>query len=73
MCLGTLLATQFLSNYLAENGRRIPILGQISINGSVKLLGIPNYHRTSGTMFTENLLDTHAITDWGDDGTPNQN
>ena len=47
---------QFSYDYLAENGWRIPILGQISINGSVKMLGIPNLCRTSGPMFIENLL-----------------
>ena len=39
---------QLFSDYLAENGRRIFILGQIPINGSVKFLGIFNFHRTSG-------------------------
>ena len=64
---------QFLSDYLAENGRRIPILGQICINGSVELLGIPNFHRTSDPMYTENLLAPHDTTGWGDGGNPNQN
>ena len=63
---------QFSYDYLAENGWRIPILGQISINGSVKMLGIPNLCRTSGPMFIENLLAPHDTTGWGDDGTPNQ-
>ena len=56
---------QFLSNYLAKNGRRIPILGQICINGSVKCLGIPKFHRTSGPMYTENILAPHDTTGWG--------
>ena len=33
----------FNTNYLAENGRIIPIIGQISINGNVQFLGIPNF------------------------------
>ena len=64
---------QFYSNYLAENGRRIPIISQISINGSVKLLGIPNFHRTSGPMYNDNLLAPHDTTGCGYSGTPNQN
>ena len=63
----------FLSHYIAENGRRIPIIGQISINGSVKLLGIPSFYRTNGLMFTENLLVPHFTKFRGDGGTPNQN
>ena len=59
---------QFLKNYLAENSRRIDILSQISINGSVKFLGIPDFHRTSGPMFIENLQAPHDTTGWGDGG-----
>ena len=64
---------QLFSDYLAENGRRIFILGQIPINGSVKLLGIPDLRRTSGTMFTDNLLALNDTTGWGDGGTSNHN
>ena len=70
--VGAGVVGHFLSHYLAENGRRIPIIGQISINGSVKLLGIPSFYRTSGLMFTENLLVPHFTKCWGDGGTPNQ-
>ena len=62
---------QFKSDYLAESGLRIPILGQISINGSVELLGIPDFF--SGPRFTEDILDPYDTTGWGDGGTPNQN
>ena len=34
---------ELTTNYLAENGRRILIIGQISINISVQFLGIPNF------------------------------
>ena len=64
---------QFLTDYLSENGRRITILGQISINGSVKLLGIPDFNITSGPMFIENLQAPHSTTFWVDSGTSNQN
>ena len=55
---------QFLSDYLAENGRRIPILDQIFINGGVELLVIPDFRRTSGPMYTDNILAPHDITGW---------
>ena len=42
---------QFTTNYLAENGRRIPIIGQLSINRIVKLLGIPDFVRNSGLSY----------------------
>ena len=61
---------QFSTNYLSKNSRRIPFLGQSSINGSVNLLGIPNFRRTSGPMFIENLLAPYDTTGWGDSGTP---
>ena len=62
-----------MSDYLAENGHIIPIIGQIYINVGVELLGIPNLHRTNGTMFTDNLLAPNDNTDWGDSVTSNQN
>ena len=58
---------QFLSDYLAENGRRIPILGQISINGSVEYLGIPDFHRTSEPFWDDNILAPSSS--WGYGGT----
>ena len=71
--LGSGVVGQFLSDHLAENGRRILILGQIFINGSVKLVGTPNFHINSGLMYTDNLLDTQDNTCWGDGGTSNHN
>ena len=47
---------EFTTNYLAESGHRIPIIGKISINGSVQFLGIPDFVRDSGFSFIENLL-----------------
>ena len=58
---------EFSSEYLAESGRRIPILGRISINGNVEYLGVPDFHRTGGPFWTANLLDT--CSSWGDGGT----
>ena len=70
---GTGVVGQFLSNYLAEIGHRIPILEKISINGSVELLGIPDLYRTSGPIYNDNLLDPRDTTGWGDGDTSNQN
>ena len=64
---------KFLTNYLAENGRKILILGQISINGSVKMLSSPYFHITNGPNIIENIWSTHDATDWGHGGTYNQN
>ena len=48
--VGVGVVGQLSSDYLSENGHRIPILVQISINGSVKRLGICDFHRTSRPM-----------------------
>ena len=45
--VGAGVVGEFLSDYLTESGRRIPILGRISINGSVEWLAITALHRTS--------------------------
>ena len=50
----------------------ILILGRISINGSVKWLGVPDFHRTGGPFWTANLLAPRSS--WGYGGTTtNQN
>ena len=64
---------QFTTNYLAENGRRIHIIGKISINGSVKLWGIPNFVRNSRFSFIENLQSPTVPSGWGGANTSNQN
>ena len=71
--VGTGVVGQFSYNDLAGIGHIIPIHGQISTNGSVKLLGIPNFRRTSLPMYTDNLLDPHDTTCLGDGGNYNQN
>ena len=63
---------EFLSNYLTESGRMIPILGRISINGSVEWLCVPNFHITGGPFWSVNLL--YTCFSWGDSvTTTNQN
>ena len=54
--VGTGFVGDFLSCCLTESGRRIPILGRISIHGSVEWLGVPNFHRTSGPFWAPNIL-----------------
>ena len=68
--VGDVVVGQLSSNYLTENGRRIPIIGQIPINGVVKYLGIPDFHRTSGPIWVENILAPHSS--WGYCLTPNK-
>ena len=64
---------QFKTNNLSENGHRFPIIGQISINGSVLILGIPDFFRNSGLSFIENLQALTVLYGWGDDNTSNKN
>ena len=45
---GNLAVGEFSSDYLNESGRRILILGRISINGSVEWLGVTEFLRTNG-------------------------
>ena len=58
---------EFSSDYLNESGRRILILGRISINGSVEYLGVTDFHITGGTFWAANIVAPGSI--WGDGGT----
>ena len=69
--VGAGVVGHFSSDYLTSNGRIIPIIGQVSINGSVEYLGIPDFQRTGGPMWVDNLLDTFY--NRGYSGIPNQN
>ena len=75
MCLMVLMpGSARTARILRElTGHKIPILFQISINGSVELLGILDFRRTSGTMYTDNILDTHDTTGWEAGITSNKN
>ena len=59
-------AREFSPNYLTKSWRRVPMFSRISINGSVKWLLIPDFHRTDGPTWTDNLLAPCTI--WGDGG-----
>ena len=56
----------FSTHYFAENGRIIPIIGQISVNRSVKILGIPADAWECGLPFLENVLATTVPHGWGE-------
>ena len=64
---------EFTTNCLAENGRIIPIIGKLSINGSVQFLGIPYFVINCGLSFIENLQASNVPTGWGHANTTNHN
>ena len=45
----------FVTHYLAENGRRIEIIGKISVNGSITFLGLFDQARGTRISFIFNL------------------
>ena len=47
---------EFSTNYLIEDGRRIPMFGVNSINGSIQWLGVPYPLRTDGHPWADNML-----------------
>ena len=63
---------EFVTNYLAENGCRIQIIRQMSINNSVKRLGVPDQGGVSGFPFICNLLDRVEFTGCGSRNYSNQ-
>ena len=64
---------QLTTNYLAGNGRRIPIIGQLYINRSVQFWGIPDFVRISVLSFIENLQAPTVVTGWVHANISNQN
>ena len=58
--VGAGVVGELSSNYFTISGRRIPIFGRISIDGSVKYLVVPDFHRTGGPFWDANLLDPHS-------------
>ena len=64
---------EFTTDHLAENRRRIPIIGQLSINSSVQFLGIPDFSRGSGLSFLPNLQAPTDPTGCVNGGTYNNN
>ena len=64
---------EFLIDYLAENGRRIQIIGQLSINDSIQFLGVLDQSQGRGLPFPCNLQSSSEATGWGSGHTSNQN
>ena len=63
---------EFVTNYLAENGRRIAIIGKISVNVSFQFFGLSYQDWGSGFPYITNLLDQVEATGWGISKNPNQ-
>ena len=63
----------FVTDYIAKNGRQIPIIGQLSVNGSVQFLGLTDQAWGSGFPFITNLLARVESTGWGSPNNYNQN
>ena len=71
--VGDVTMGKFIKNFIYENRRRISIIVQLYINGSVQLLGIPTFVINSGLSFIKNLQAPTVISGWGGTNTPNQN
>ena len=56
---------EFVINQLAENGRRIKIIRQLSVNNSVQFLDLSDQSWGSGLPFIFNLLYHVEATGWG--------
>ena len=64
---------EVMTNYLAENGHRIEIIGKLYINDNVQILGLSCQAWGSGLPFIPNLLDNVEDTGWGGSNNFNKN
>ena len=55
---------EFVTDYLAENGRWIVIIRELSVNDSVQFLGFSDQARGSGFAYIANLLDQNEAIGW---------
>ena len=55
---------EFVTNYLPENGQKIQIIRQLSINNSVQFLGVPYQAWGFGLLFLSNLQAPAEATGW---------
>ena len=53
--IGAFFGDCFGTNYLAENGRRMPMYGRKLINGSVDWVGVPTFLRNDGPPWDDNI------------------
>ena len=65
--VGTGVIGEFSPDYFTETWLRVPMFGRISINRSAELFGVPDFHRTGGPFWDDNLLVVRSS--WGDGGT----
>ena len=74
-CLEILDGTikEFVTNYLAENGRQIDITGKLYINDIIQFLALSDQAWVSGLPFIASLLDHVEATGWGGFNNSNQN
>ena len=63
---------EFITDYLAENGRIIEITRQISVNNSLQFWVLLYQSRESGLPFIYNLLDHVETIGWGNGKYSNQ-
>ena len=63
---------EVFTNYIAENGCQIMIVGQPSVNNSVQFLGLSDQAWGSGLPFISNLLVYIKTTWWGSYNNSNQ-
>ena len=61
-----------VTNYLAENGCRIQIIGQLSVNDSVQFFGVPDQGGGSRFLFICIFLDSVEAKGWGSGNYYNQ-
>ena len=64
---------ELVIDYLAKNGRKIQIIGKLSINDSVQLLVVPAQALGHGFPFLRNLQAPSEKILWGSGNTSNQN
>ena len=62
-----------MTDYLAENGRRIKIIGQLSVNDSVQFLGLSDQALVTGMPFIYNLWALSEPTGWVSANNSDQN
>ena len=64
---------EFVTNYLAENGLRINIIGKFSINDGVQFLGLSDQAWGNGLPFIANILAQVEETGWHSFNNSNKN
>ena len=63
---------EFVADYFSENGHRIAIIGQISVNGSVHFLLLSEQAWVIVFTYIANLVDQVEATGWGSSNNSNK-